>query len=105
MYSRPENSSSRPSTSLLLALIALMTSPMPTVVGGQLVRIDVDLILLDEAADARDLGDAWHGGEPVAQIPVLEAAQLGQVVLPGLVNQRVLEDPADAGRVGADRRD
>ena len=74
-------------------------------VPEQLGRIDVDLVLLHEAADARDLGDARHAAERVAQVPVLDRAQLLQVVLARLVDERVLEDPADAGRVGAEDRD
>ena len=46
------------------------------VVGEQPVRVDVDLVLLDEAADRRHLGDAGHGLQLVAQVPVLQAAQL-----------------------------
>jgi hypothetical protein len=37
-----------------------------------------------------DLGHPRDAREPVAQVPVLEAAQLGEVVLAGLVHQRVL---------------
>ena len=41
--------------------------------------------------------------ERVAQVPVLEAAQLGEVERAAAVDERVLEHPADAGRVGAER--
>ena len=51
------------------------------VVGAQLLRIDRDLILLDEAADAGDLGDALDRRELVLQVPVLDAAQLLQVAV------------------------
>src|SRR3712207_7297721 len=37
-----------------------------------------DLVLLDEAADAGDLGHPLGLGELVAQVPVLQRAQLGQ---------------------------
>ena len=52
----------------------------------------------------RDLGDAFHRLERVTQIPILERAQLGQIVLPGFIDERILEDPADAGRVRPDHR-
>src|SRR6185503_1864321 len=52
--------------------------------------IDFDLVLLLEAADRRDLGDAGDGLEPVTELPVLQAAQLLQVALPTLVDERVL---------------
>ncbi len=73
-------------------------------VGEQLVRVEVDLVLLHEAAHRGHLGHALHRGEGVAQGPVLEAAQLRGVALPGLVDQGVLVDPAHAGGVGAQRR-
>ena len=41
-------------------------------------RIDDDAVLLDEAADAGDLGNALRLGEAVADVPVLNGAQLGQ---------------------------
>ena len=47
-------------------------------VGLQPARIDRDLVLLDEAADAGDLGDALRLGQLVAQEPVLDGAQLGR---------------------------
>ena len=70
-------------------------------VGAQPVGIDGDLVLLLVAADAGDLGDAGHAAERVAQGEVLERAQLVEAVLAGLVDERVLEDPADAGGVRA----
>ena len=74
------------------------------VVGQQLVGIDLDLVLLLEAAEGRHFGDAFHALNPVAQVPVLEGAQVRQVVLAGLVHQRVLEAPAHAGGVRSQRR-
>ena len=41
-------------------------------VGGQLVRVEVNLVLLHETADGRDFGDTLHRFKRVAQIPVLE---------------------------------
>jgi len=42
-----------------------MTVPSANVVGAQLVRIEIDLILLHEAADRGHLGDPRHGLELV----------------------------------------
>jgi hypothetical protein len=53
-------------------------------------------------SEARDLGDAFHRLERVTKIPILEGAQLGQIVLPRFIDERVLENPADAGRVRTD---
>jgi hypothetical protein len=49
-------------------------------VSGELQRIEHHLVLLDHAADAGDLGDAGHGLQLVAQEPVLQPAQLRQVM-------------------------
>ena len=66
------------------------------------LRIEHDVVLLDEAADAGDFGDALCLGEREFQVPVLDGARLGEVQL--LRHHRVLVDPADAGRVRADGR-
>ena len=66
------------------------------------LRIEDDVVLLDEAADARDFGDAFGLGERKFQIPVLDGAGVGKIQF--LRHHRVLVDPADAGRVRADRR-
>ena len=70
--------------------------------GAQAVRVDVDLILPDDAPDARHLGDAWHGVELIADEPVLERPQVPERV--ALPLDRVPEDVADAGGVRAERR-
>ena len=70
-------------------------------VGEQRRRVDLHLVLLDEAADGGDLGHALHAREPVAERPVLEGAQIGERVRAAPVDERVLVHPADAGRVGA----
>ena len=44
--------------------------------AAQAIRVDLHLVLAHEAADRRDLGDPRHARERVAQVPVLEAAQL-----------------------------
>ena len=72
------------------------------VVGLKPVRIDVDLILSDESAERRDLGDARNGLKVISEIVVLERAQLGQIVLAGSIDERVLEHPPDSGCVGTE---
>ena len=71
---------------------------------------DLDLILPHETADASDFGDAWRGVELVADEPVLQRAQLAEVVAafgrPGRVDREVvLIDPTEARGVGSKLRD
>ena len=63
-------------------------------VSLELGRVDRDLVLLHEAADAGDLGHPRRLGQLVAQIPVLQGAQLGQRLVLG--QHGVLVHPADA---------
>src|SRR5437660_2699526 len=74
------------------------------VVGNESVWIEIDLVLLHEAANRRDFGDTFHRGKRVAQIPILNGTQLRKIVLPAVVNQRIFIDPTDTRRVGADDR-
>ena len=67
-------------------------------VSTQLFGIDHDLVLLDEAADAGNFGNARHLGELVADEPVLNRAQLRESPL--CPDDGILEHPAYAGRVG-----
>ncbi len=69
-------------------------------VGPHLQRVDLHLILADETADRRDLCDAFDGGERIAQVVVLQAAELGQGALLGA--ERVHVGPADPCRVGTE---
>ena len=62
----------------------------------------IDIVLLDEAADAGDLGDAFRLRQRELQAPVLDGARVGEVQF--LRHHRVLVDPADAGGVRSDRR-
>ena len=73
-------------------------------VGEQLVGIELHLILPDEAADAGDFRNSGHGLQRIAQMPVLQAAQVGKAVLAALVDDGILIDPACARRIRADRR-
>jgi hypothetical protein len=93
-----------PPASPLESRILAITSATVNAVGGQLVRIDLDLVLLDKAADGRDLGHARDGFQRVAQAPILEGAKLGQVVPAAFIGQRVFIDPSHSGGVRADDR-
>ena len=72
------------------------------VVGQQLVGIDLDLILLDIAADGSHFGHTRHTHQFIAQKPVLDGAQLLKVV-PVSAVEHIFEDPADAGGVRPQR--
>src|SRR5262249_35713633 len=65
----------------------------------ELRRIEVRLVLLDEPTDRRDLGDTVDALQPVTQGPILERAELLEIVVTGGVHEGVFEHPADAGRI------
>jgi hypothetical protein len=71
-------------------------------VGEEARGIGRHLILPHEAADGGDLRDARDGLQLIAKRPVLQAPERRQVVGVAPVDERVLEHPADARRVGAD---
>jgi AcrB/AcrD/AcrF family len=74
-------------------------------VSAKFVGIDINLVLLDES-DGRDFGNARNGFKLVAQIPVLNAAQLGEAALMRTVHENVFY-PRRCGRVagrGRNRR-
>ena len=104
MYSRSDSSIVIAPTSLFADLDGAHHARDRNAVREQLRRIDVDLILLLESADARDLRHARHGGERVAEIPVLHAPQLREVERSAGVLERVLVDPSQARGIGAERR-
>src|ERR1700688_1081438 len=64
------------------------------------MRVELDLVFAHEAADPRDLRDAGVGLESVAELPVLQRAQVGQAQAMLAVDQHVLVDPSGAGSVG-----
>ena len=66
------------------------------------LRIENHVVLLHEAADARDFGDAFRLRQREFEIPVLDRPRVGEIQL--LRHHGVLVDPADAGRVRADGR-
>ena len=70
----------------------------------QAVRVQVDLVFLLVAAHRGDLGHALDRLQRVAQVEVLQAAQLGEVGVAAAVHQRVLVDPADAGGIRSQGR-
>src|SRR5882757_9142362 len=57
---------------------------------AQTVRIEDDVVLLDEAADAGDFGNTLRLGNAVADGPILQRSQVGQRFVLGL--QRILID-------------
>ena len=65
----------------------------------ELFRADLDLILLHHATKRGHFGHAWHCLEFVFQKPVLQAAQLAQIVVPGAIHQSVEVNPANPGCV------
>ena len=74
------------------------------VVGHERVRIEIDLVLLHEATDGRDFRHAFHRFQRIAQVPVLQRTQLGEIVFAGVVHEGVFIDPAHAGRIRANHR-
>ena len=71
-------------------------------VRGELVRIDGDLVLPHEPADAGHFGDAGDRLQLITDVPVFQRTQVGQRTLAGGVDERVLVYPADPRRVGAE---
>ncbi len=69
-------------------------------VVAEAVGIDVDLVLAPEPADRGHLRHAGDRLQVVLEIPVLVRAQVGERALARGVHQHVLEDPAEARRVG-----
>jgi hypothetical protein len=72
------------------------------VVGDESVWIEIDLVLLYEAADRRYFRHAFYRRKRVTQIPILNGTQLRQIMLSAIVNQRVFVNPSDTRRVRAD---
>src|SRR6266542_2739184 len=98
MYSRPENSTRRPPTSLFPFRTASTTRSTGRSYATR--AFGSRLIWYWRTNPPRgDLGHAGHGLQGVAQVPVLETAQVGEIVLPAPVHQGVLVNPADGGFV------
>ena len=73
-------------------------------VVAQTVRVHVHLVLLGEPAERGHLRHAGHRLQVVAQVPVLVRPQIGEALCARAVDERVLEHPADTGRVGPELR-
>ena len=86
MYSAPLISSTSPPTSFVLC---------------RTFWIEVYLVLAHESANAGHLCDARNSLELIAQIPVLQRAQIGQAFGVAAIDEGVLIDPACAGGIGA----
>src|ERR1700719_4551821 len=67
----------------------------------QAIRIELDLVLLYEAADSRDLRNARHGFECIADIPILQAAEVGKAMKMTFIDESIFVNPARSGSVGA----
>src|ERR1700736_2806927 len=65
-------------------------------------RVDDHAVLLDEAADARDFGNALRLRNAVADVPVLNGPQLGEILL--LAANDILIDPSHYRRVRTQAR-
>src|SRR5207248_5089786 len=70
---------------------------------AQALRIEHYLVLAHHAAQRCDFGHVRHGLELVLQEPVLQRPQLRDVQPVTPVDERVLIDPADAGRIRTER--
>ena len=104
MNSRSPSSRSRPPTSRLLRAQGVRHVADGDAVGREPLGVDDDLVLLLEAADGGDLGDALDGLELGLEVEVLGAPELRQVVAcPVVSRRRVRVDPADARRVRPER--
>ena len=63
-------------------------------IGCQAVWVQVYLILADESAQACHFRDPFDAADLIAKIPVLQAAELSQIMFAGFIHQSVLKDPA-----------
>jgi hypothetical protein len=72
-------------------------------IGPQPVRVEDDLVLAHHAADRGGLGDVRQRLQLVLEEPVLDRAQLAEIVATRAIDERILVDPADPGRVRPER--
>src|SRR5271154_3916459 len=70
----------------------------------QPIRIELDLVLLYKAADGGYLRNAGHGFERIADIPILQAAEISETVSVALVDESIFVHPAGASRIRPDHR-
>ncbi len=72
--------------------------------SSQLDRVDGDFVDLLVSAHRGDFAHAGDGGELVAEVPVLIRSQVRQGPGAGRVDEHVLIDPSETGRVRAEGR-
>ena len=85
--------------------IASITLRVRDVVGAQLVRIEHDLVLPHHAADASRPRRRWaRVFSSYLRNQSCSARSCDRSMRAAAIDQRVLVDPADAGRIGAERR-
>ena len=77
---------------------------MRDAITGKFHRVEHHLILLDHAAQRGNFGNVLQGFQLEFEKPILNRAQLCQIVLAGAVDQGVLINPAHPGGVGAQCR-
>src|SRR5580658_8643277 len=53
----------------------------------QPIRIELDLVLLDEAADGGNFRNSRHGFERITYVPILQAAKIGETVSMTLIDE------------------
>lgn len=63
-------------------------------IGGEGVGIEIYLVLPHEAAHWCDLSHSLHRFERVPQMPVLKGAELGEIVLAGVVEPERIRRPS-----------
>ena len=63
------------------------------------IGVDVHLVLLDKTADGSHFSHPGNGLEPVTDVPILQGAQLGEVIFSGRVHQGVFKAPAYPGGI------
>ena len=71
--------------------------------NGTLNLVDTT-VTANSAANGGNLGDTGHGLQFKFQEPVLKAAEFGQVVAAGAIDQRIVVHPPDPGRIGPQPR-
>jgi len=82
MYSRPPNSITRPPYVVVAGTHRGNHLGDWNMEGLQAHRVEIDLILPDESAQRRHFRNAGDGLEMIAQVPVLQGAQLRQLCFP-----------------------
>ncbi len=72
------------------------------VVRLELIRVELHLVLADEASDGGHLGNAGNSFKLITDEPILKTAQVCQAVLMAVVNQHVFIDPTRPRRIGTE---